>query len=165
MPPLLLISLVLILSSLAYWQGRRRAFALSTQPSAVKMHSRPGYYGMLTALWCALPALLIVAVWQLAADPLLTQMAIKGVAATKGTLSPDQLNLLVNDMRNLVGGEIPEYSKMLAESREQALDRMVEAAHMLGADAVLATRFTTVHITPGAAEILVYGTAVRLADD
>jgi phosphate transport system permease protein len=106
MPPLLLISLVLILSSLAYWQGRRRAFALSTQPSAVKMHSRPGYYGMLTALWCALPALLIVAVWQLAADPLLTQMAIKGVAATKGTLSPDQLNLLVNDMRNLVGGNV-----------------------------------------------------------
>ena len=70
------------------------------------MHSRPGYYGMLTALWCALPALLIVAVWQLAADPLLTQMAIKGVAATKGTLSPDQLNLLVNDMRNLVGGNV-----------------------------------------------------------
>lgn len=67
-------------------------------------------------------------------------------------------------MRNLVGGEIPEYSKMLAESREQALDRMVEAAVMLGADAVLATRFTTVHITPGAAEILVYGTAVRLED-
>ena len=60
----------------------------------------------MTALWCALPALLIVVVWQLAADPLLTQMAIKGAAAAKGTLSPDQLNLLVNDMRNLVGGNV-----------------------------------------------------------
>jgi len=75
-----------------------------SQPAAVKMHSRPGYYGMLTALWCALPALLIVAIWQMAADPLLTQMAMRGVAAAKGSLSPDQLNLLVNDMRNLVGG-------------------------------------------------------------
>jgi len=104
MPPLLLIILVLILSSLAYWQGRRRAFAMVRQPAAAKMHSRPGYYGMLTGLWCALPALLIVAIWQLAADPLLTQMAMRGVAAAKGSLSPDQLNLLVNDMRNLVGG-------------------------------------------------------------
>jgi len=104
MPPLLLIILVLILSSLAYWQGRRRAFAMVSQPAAAKMHSRPGYYGMLTALWCALPALLIVAIWQMAADPLLTQMAMRGVAAAKGSLSPDQLNLLVNDMRNLVAG-------------------------------------------------------------
>jgi phosphate transport system permease protein len=106
MPPLLLISLVLVLSALAFWQGRRRAFALSIQPAAGKMHSRPGYYGMLTALWCALPALLIVAVWQMAADPLLTQYAIKGVAAAKGTVGPDQLGLLVNDMRNLVIGNM-----------------------------------------------------------
>ena len=67
-------------------------------------------------------------------------------------------------LRNLVGGEIPEYSKMLAESREQALDRMMEAADQLGANAVLATRFTTVHITPGAAEFLVYCIGVRLED-
>jgi phosphate transport system permease protein len=106
MPPLLLITLVLVLSTLAFWQGHRRAFALSTQSSAVKMHSRPGYYGMLTALWCALPALLIVAIWQVAADPLLTQYAIKGVAESKGSLNPDQLGLLVNDMRNLVSGNM-----------------------------------------------------------
>jgi phosphate transport system permease protein len=104
MPPLFLIIVVLILSTLAFWQGRRRAFALSIQPSSVKMHSRPGYYGMLAALWCAIPSLLIVAVWQLVAEPLLTDFAIKGVAAAKGTLSPDQLNLLVNDLRNLVAG-------------------------------------------------------------
>jgi phosphate transport system permease protein len=104
MPPLLLVTLVLILSSLAYWQGYRRAFTLGTGVSVAKLHSRPGYHGMLLALWCGLPALLIVAVWQMAADPLLTQMAMKGVAATKGSLSPDQFNLLINDMRNLVAG-------------------------------------------------------------
>lgn len=68
-------------------------------------------------------------------------------------------------LRNVVGGEIPEYSKMLAESREQALDRMMENAKMLGADAVVAVRFSSSHIAAGAAEILVYGTAVRLAEE
>ena len=77
MPPLLLISVVLVLSTLAYWHGRRRAFAIAIRPSGMKMHSRPGYHGMLTALWCALPALLIVVVWQLAADPLITSYAVK----------------------------------------------------------------------------------------
>ena len=70
---------------------------------------------------------------------------------------------LIAFFRNVVGGEIPEYSKMLAESREQALDRMMENAERLGADAVVSVLFGTSHITAGAAEILIYGTAVRLA--
>ncbi len=106
MPPMLLIALVLALSTVAYWQGKRRAFALSVHPATHKMHSRPGYYGMLTALWCAVPSLLIVLVWHVAADPLLTGYAMKSVTAAKGSLSPDQLNLLVNDLRNLVAGNI-----------------------------------------------------------
>ena len=65
-------------------------------------------------------------------------------------------------LRNLVGGEITEYSKMLAESREQALDRMIEDAERLGANAIVSVLYSTSHITPGAAEILIYGTAVRL---
>jgi phosphate transport system permease protein len=106
MSPLLLITFVLVLSTLAYWWGWKRAFALSVRPAAPKMHSRPGYYGMLTALWCAIPSLLIVIVWQLAAEPLLTSYAMKSVTAAKGSLSPDQMNLLVNDMRNLVSGSM-----------------------------------------------------------
>ncbi len=104
MSPMLLVTCVLALSSLAFWQGRRRAFALSHRSAAEKMHSRPGYYGMLTALWCAVPALFIVILWQVAADPLLTRMVMDGVREAKGTLSADQLNLLVNDVRNLVSG-------------------------------------------------------------
>lgn len=66
-------------------------------------------------------------------------------------------------MKNLVGGEIPEYTKLLAEVREQALDRMKDEARARGADAIVAIRFTSVEISNGAAEILAYGTAVRLA--
>lgn len=106
MSPMLLVTCVLALSSLAFWQGRRRAFALSHRSTAEKMHSRPGYYGMLTALWCAVPALLIVIVWQMAADPLLTRLVMDGVREAKGALSADQLNLLVNDVRNLVAGSV-----------------------------------------------------------
>lgn len=62
--------------------------------------------------------------------------------------------------RNIVGGEITEYVKLLAESREQAIDRMVEEAEKLGANAVVGMRFTTSMIMAGAAELLAYGTAV-----
>lgn len=65
-------------------------------------------------------------------------------------------------MRNIVGGEITEYTKLMGESREQALDRMVEQARDMGADAVVGVRFTTSMVMGGAAELLAYGTAVVL---
>lgn len=64
---------------------------------------------------------------------------------------------------NVVGGEIPEYTKLLAQCREQALDRLVADARSRGADAVIAMRFVSCEIANGAAEILAYGTAVKLA--
>jgi uncharacterized protein YbjQ (UPF0145 family) len=64
--------------------------------------------------------------------------------------------------RNLIGGEVVEYTKLMAESREQAIDRMVAAAQEIGADAVVSMRFTTSMIMGGAAELLAYGTAVTL---
>jgi len=65
-------------------------------------------------------------------------------------------------IRNIVGGEIPEYTKMMAESREQAIDRMIREAEELGADAIVGVRFTTSTVMQGAAELLAYGTAVRI---
>ncbi len=65
-------------------------------------------------------------------------------------------------LRNLVGGEITDYTKMMAESREQALDRMIEEAEQLGANAVVNVRFTTSMIMQSASEILAYGTAVKV---
>jgi uncharacterized protein YbjQ (UPF0145 family) len=65
-------------------------------------------------------------------------------------------------LRTLVGGEITEYTKMLAESREQAVDRMMAEARTRGAEAIVGIRFTTSAVMQGAAELLAYGTAVKI---
>jgi len=67
---------------------------------------------------------------------------------------------ILASLRNLVGGEIHEYAKLIAESREQTIDRMVAEAEQLGANAIIATRFTTSVMMGGAAELLAVGTAV-----
>jgi uncharacterized protein YbjQ (UPF0145 family) len=65
-------------------------------------------------------------------------------------------------LRTIVGGEIHEYSKMFSESREQATDRMIRKAQEMGADGIVCMRFTTSNVMQGAAELLAYGTAVKL---
>ena len=67
-------------------------------------------------------------------------------------------------MKIVVGGEIPEYTKLIAECREQAMDRMTEEARARGADAILAFRFATSEVAKAAAEVVAYGTAVRLVE-
>jgi uncharacterized protein YbjQ (UPF0145 family) len=64
--------------------------------------------------------------------------------------------------RNLVGGEITEYTKLISESREQSIDRMTANAQAIGADGIVAVRFTTSAIMQNASELFVYGTAVKL---
>lgn len=65
-------------------------------------------------------------------------------------------------LKNIVGGEISEYTQLLADSREQAIKRMIDDAKKIGADAVVNVRFTTSNVMQGAAEILAYGTGVKL---
>ena len=67
-------------------------------------------------------------------------------------------------LRNLVGGEVTEYGKLLAESREQALDRMLAQADELGANAVIGLQFQTSVVMAGAAEMMAFGTAVVVED-
>lgn len=69
---------------------------------------------------------------------------------------------IVAGLRQIVGGELKEYTEMLSEAREEAINRMIEDANKLGADAVIETRFVTAEVMRGAAEILCYGTAVKL---
>jgi len=64
--------------------------------------------------------------------------------------------------RHIIGGELKDYTKMLGESREQAIDRMIQEAEELGAHAIVSMRFTTSQIMGGAAELMAYGTAVKL---
>lgn len=65
-------------------------------------------------------------------------------------------------LRSLVGGEISEYTELMAAAREQAIDRMIADAQSIGADAIINVRFTTAQVMQGASEILAYGTAVKL---
>lgn len=68
-------------------------------------------------------------------------------------------------LRNITGGEIVEYTKMIAEAREQSIDRMVAEAEAAGANAVVGVRFTTSSMMQGAAELLAYGTAVIVEEE
>ena len=68
---------------------------------------------------------------------------------------------IVATFRNIVGGEVDEYTKLLADAREESLQRMIERAEAMGADAIVGTRFVTAGVAQGSAEILAYGTAVK----
>jgi uncharacterized protein YbjQ (UPF0145 family) len=72
---------------------------------------------------------------------------------------------IVAALRGIVGGKVHEYTKLLAESREQAVDNMVEEAKSLGANSVVRTSFITSYISANMAELLAYGTAVVIEDD
>ncbi|PIQ92169.1 MAG: hypothetical protein COV70_01280 [Parcubacteria group bacterium CG11_big_fil_rev_8_21_14_0_20_39_22] len=71
---------------------------------------------------------------------------------------------IIAGLRTIIGGEIKEYVEAMNEAREQSLERMEKQANDLGADAIVGVRFTTSQVLSGAAELLVYGTAVKLKD-
>lgn len=99
------------------------------------------------------------------------QIAGKRIVATLGLVRGNSVRSrhlgrdIMAGLRNLVGGEIAEYTKMLAETREQALDRMTEQAEELGANGIIAVRFQTAEVMSGAAELMAYGTAVVVEDE
>lgn len=71
---------------------------------------------------------------------------------------------IMAQLRNLVGGEVSDYTKMIAEAREQSLDRLIAEAESMGANAVTGLRFSTSYIMAGSAELLAYGTAVVIEE-
>ncbi len=96
------------------------------------------------------------------------QFADKKIAKTLGLVRGNTVRArhvgkdILAGLRNIVGGEIEEYTKLLGEAREQATDRMIEEAQKLGADGIVCVRYTTSSIMGGAAELFAYGTAVKL---
>ena len=105
--PLVILSAILLMSSGAYILGRKRAFAVAGDRAGLRqMHSRPAYYGLLTAMWCGLPALLVFGAWSLFESGIITQLVIAGLPDGVRDLPADRLNLVVNDIRNLVSGNI-----------------------------------------------------------
>ena len=107
MAPFTLFVTLLALSSAAYYVGRRKAFALAGRSAGfVKLHSQPGYHGALAALWCAIPALLIFGFWLAFEPQIITHVVVSALPESQRGLAPDRLGLLVNDIRNLVSGNI-----------------------------------------------------------
>jgi uncharacterized protein YbjQ (UPF0145 family) len=86
---------------------------------------------------------------------------VRGTSVRARDLGQD----VMSGLRNIVGGEIAECTKIIAEAREEALDRLASQAVANGANAVVGVRFATAEVMAGAAELLAYGTAVVLADD
>ncbi len=95
-----------------------------------------------------------------------SQIAGKTVTQTLGVVRGNTIRVrhlgrdILASFKMLIGGEIHDYTKMMAEAREQAIDRMMDDARSLGANAIVDVRFSTSYIMTAAAEILVYGTAV-----
>jgi phosphate transport system permease protein len=107
MPPLTLLIVLLALSALAYYLGRRRAFTVAGDAANIKnLHSRPAYYGSLTALWCGIPALLLFGFWLAFESTIITKLVVADLPEEIQTLPAARLNLVVNDIKNLVSGNI-----------------------------------------------------------
>ena len=109
-PAALLIALTL-LSVGAFWIGKSRSLALVGGSRGVRnLHSLPGHYGLMTALWCALPALAIIGVWLMFQDAIIVRLVTEHLPAGVRDLSTNDLSLVLNDMRNLVAGNVPATS-------------------------------------------------------
>lgn len=122
MSPFTLIMLLLFLTAMGYFIGRKRAFAVAGSVGGVKnLHSRPTYYGALTAIWCGLPALLIVGFWLAFEQTIITNLVITELPREIGNLPPDRLSLITNDIKNLVNGNI--VAGEIDETMRAAADR------------------------------------------
>ncbi len=105
MPSTYILSILGLFTALAYYGGRHRAFSLAGT-ATVSLHSRPNYYGMLAAIWCALPSLIIFCFW-LAFEPnIITGLVIDDLPEKIRSLSENRLGLILNDIKNLALGNI-----------------------------------------------------------
>ena len=107
MSPTTLLFILLGLSICGYYAGRRRAFAVGGRSADIKnLHSRPIYYGSLTALWCGIPALLLFGFWLTFESTIITRLVVADLPEAMQSLPAAELNLKVNKIRNLVSGNI-----------------------------------------------------------
>ncbi|OQX07959.1 MAG: phosphate ABC transporter permease subunit PstC [Thiothrix lacustris] len=93
-----------VLAAFSYYIGRKRSLALATpaKRGGNDLHSLPSYYGYLVAIWCGIPALIILLVWSMFADSIITQMTLAHLPAELHNQSSDQVSLISNQIRNLV---------------------------------------------------------------
>lgn len=109
-PAALLIALAL-LSVAAFWIGKSRSLALVGGSRGVRnLHSLPSHYGLMTAMWCALPALAVIGVWLVFQDAIILRMVTEQLPVHMRDLPANEMSLVINDVRNLVAGNIPAES-------------------------------------------------------
>ncbi len=107
MSPSILLVLIVALSVLAFQLGKARAVAVVGGQRRIRdLHSLPGHYGLLTAIWCGLPALVVFLTWVLLQDAVITHLVISQLPAASQALPDSQLGLLLNDLRNVVAGNV-----------------------------------------------------------
>jgi phosphate transport system permease protein len=128
-----LTAIVLVLMAAGYQLGRRRALrVVGGNRKASELHSRPSYYGTLTALWCGVPALLLVGVWLIFKSTIVTEFVLASASAQVQSLPKAELNLFVNDVFNVVSGNVtrtavdPEVA--LAAERYLSIESIGKAA-------------------------------------
>jgi phosphate transport system permease protein len=102
----LVVAVLLALSAVAYYLGRRRALMVAPGGEIRNLHSLPSYYGLYTAIWCGVPALLLVAFWLFFESSVITHLVVADLPEETRSLDPARLNLVVNDIKNLVSGNI-----------------------------------------------------------
>ena len=120
-----LVLVLLILAAVAYQAGRRRSLALvGGLRGARNLHSLPGYYGLLTAAWCAIPALLVLGLWHALDGRIVTDLVVASMPAEVQALTDDERSLVLNDVHNLVAGAIP--AEMASADVQAAAARYIE---------------------------------------
>src|SRR5262245_13686938 len=108
MTPAALLLALAVLSVGAFWVGKSRSLALVGGHRGVRnLHSLPSHYGVMTAMWCALPALLVVVLWLTFQDTIILRLVTDHLPAEVRALPANELSLVMNDVRNLVAGNIP----------------------------------------------------------
>ncbi|MEX2496888.1 MAG: phosphate ABC transporter permease subunit PstC [Woeseia sp.] len=128
MQPTTLALILITLSAAGFWLGRGRALAAAGGPrGSARLHSLPGYYGYYVAIWCLLPALGLISLWVLIEPQVIEALVIQGLPETQRNFSPSQLDLLLNNIRNLaaggmVSGEVDGALRSAADSIQYYVD-------------------------------------------
>jgi phosphate transport system permease protein len=111
MTPAALLIALLLLSIGAFWVGKSRSLALVGGSRGVRnLHSLPSHYGLMTAMWCALPALAVIGLWLVLQDTIILKLVVNQLPAGVRDLPADELSLVMNDVRNLIAGNVPAAS-------------------------------------------------------
>jgi phosphate transport system permease protein len=161
-----LIIFLLLLSSVAYYMGLKRSLAVASGKIR-DLHSLPGYYGLYVALWCALPALLIVGGWLAFEGKIITNIILASLPEEIVNQGPERLTLVVNEIRNIVDGQVygdPSPAILAAAERYRQLQAISHGALIalslsvaLGAGAYALNRVKPRHRARNAVEAIIIG--------